>query len=237
MCLREQDTMIVTTRRLPDPAGTVLHVAGEVDTYAADELRRHLRCHLVEPDGEVLVDLTAVTFMSCSALRVLAEARDRLGSRLVVGGRSRAVQRLLELTDCTSSFAGPAGNGAASGPAGGARPASHGTGARTWTFSRSDVDRVRDLLMAVHGCDAERAWRMLALAAARHGVPLGELAQLLIRAHGGTPSPAVAAAALTVLMRAPREADVCGVHNRSGEDPPARIAAGGDRAAERSMAT
>jgi hypothetical protein len=76
-----------------------------------------------------------------------------------------------------------------------------GTEVRTWTFSRTDVDRVRGLLMAVHDCDADEAWRMLALAAARHGVPVGELAQLLIRAHREAPSPAAAEAALTVLVR------------------------------------
>jgi hypothetical protein len=46
---------------------------------------------------------------------------------------------------------------------------------------------------------------MLALAAARHGVAVGEIAQLLIRAHREAPSPAAAAAALTVLMRTPVE--------------------------------
>jgi two-component system, response regulator / RNA-binding antiterminator len=203
--------MIVTTNRLHDPTRTVLHVAGEVDTHAADELRRHLDRLPVESDGVVLVDLSAVTFMSCSALSALAEARARLGPRLVVDGRSTVVRRLLDLTGLTPFFAERAEDGARPAPDGppgtadGVPLGTRGTTAHAWTFSRTDVDRVRGLLMAVHGCDAEQAWRMLALAAARHGVAVGEIAQLLIRAHREAPSPAAAAAALTVLMRTPVE--------------------------------
>jgi anti-anti-sigma factor len=120
--------MIVTTRnRRQAPAGTVLHVAGEVDTCAADDLRRHLRLLPEEPDDVLVVDLSAVTFMSCTALSTLAEAQTRLGPRLVVGGRSRAVSRLLELTGLTPFFArrGGAGAGplpdATAGPTDGAR--------------------------------------------------------------------------------------------------------------------
>ena len=84
--------------------------------------------------------------------------------------------------------------------------------AGTWTFSRTDVDRVRGLLMAVHGCDAQQAWSMLAQAAARHGVPVGELVELLAsrRDSDGAPSSAAAVAALTVLMRQPAEGDADG---------------------------
>lgn len=193
--------IVTTTTRLHDPPGTVVHVAGEVDTYAAADLREQLGRLPVEPDGVVQLDLSAVTFMSCTALSVLAEAHARLGPRLVVDGRSSVVRRLLELTGCTSSFPERAGDGAADG-----YPLRiGGTRARAWTFSRNDVARVRGLLMALHGCDDEQAWRMLALAAARHGIPVGELAQLLIRAHRGAPSSAAAAAALTVLMRRPVE--------------------------------
>ena len=104
--------MIVTTRdRRQAPAGTVLHVAGEVDTYAADDLRRYLGLLPEEPGDVLLVDLSAVTFMGCTALSTLAEAQTRLGPRLVVGARSRVVSRLLELTGLTPVFARRAGSG------------------------------------------------------------------------------------------------------------------------------
>jgi anti-anti-sigma factor len=105
--------MIVTTRdRRQAPAGTVLHVAGEVDTYAADDLRRYLGLLPEEPGDVLLVDLSAVTFMGCTALSTLAEAQTRLGPRLVVGARSTVVSRLLELTGLTPFFARRAGSGA-----------------------------------------------------------------------------------------------------------------------------
>jgi anti-anti-sigma factor len=198
--------MIVTTTTRPHaPPGTVVHVAGEVDTYAADDLRKQLGRLPVEPDGVVQLDLSAVTFMSCTALSVLAEAHARLGPRLVVDGKSSVVRRLLQLTGRTSSFPEWARNGVGDGPADGDPLRIGETRARAWTFSRNDVARVRGLLMAVHGCDDAQAWHMLALAAARHGISVGELAQLLIRAHRGAPSSAAAAAALTVLMRRPVE--------------------------------
>jgi anti-anti-sigma factor len=201
--------IVTTTNRRHAPSGTVLNVAGEVDTCAADDLRRHLDHLPAEPDDVVLVDLSAVTFMSCAALSTLAEAQIRLGPRFVVGARSRIVHRLLELTGLTPFFARRVGNAAGSPPDGtpgtvaGNPLGTDGSSSRTWTFSRTDVDRVRSLLMAVHDCDAEEAWHMLARAAARHGVPVGELAQLLIRAHREAPSPAAAEAALTVLVRKP----------------------------------
>jgi anti-anti-sigma factor len=210
--------MIVTTTIRPGaPVSTVLHVAGEVDTFAAVGLREHLQRAAAEPDRTVVVDLSAVTFMSCRALAVLAQARARLGPRLVLSAPSRAVTRLLTLTGLTAyfavpgqEFAAPAGEGAGPAPRGPNGTATHGapptcaSDVRTWTFSRADVDRARRLLTAVHGCDAEQAWRMLALASARQGVPVGELVDLLVRPRrnaAGPPSASSAIALLTVLMR------------------------------------
>jgi anti-anti-sigma factor len=204
--------MIVTTtsRRTP-PVGTDLRVAGELDTYAADELREHLRAPAVPLSGAVVVDLAGVTFMSCTALSVLVEARRRLGSRFLLGGTSPAVTRLLGITGLSSYFPSLSGNDpvpapvAADGAAGDGGPRAGVSGAGTWTFSRSDVERAHGRLMAVHGCDAEQAWDMLARASARHGVPVGELVELLIRPRhpDRPPTPAAARALVTVLMREP----------------------------------
>jgi anti-sigma B factor antagonist len=209
--------MVTTTDRLQAPVGTVLHVAGEVDTFAADDLRKHLRRVALEPGGAVVVDLTEVTFISCTGLSVLAEAQARLGPRLVLDGRSRIVTRLLELTGLVPFFTARTGIGAGpeeprgatnDGPAHARR-----TVAGTWTFSRADLERVRGLLMGVHGCNAEQAWGLLARAAARHDVPVGEIVQLIIggrRDAEHAPSSAAAVAALTVLMREPPEGAVHG---------------------------
>ena len=202
--------ILTTTNRMQVPAGTVLHVTGEVDTFAAEGLREQLRRLAAEPSGAVVVDCSDVTFMSCTALAVLAEARAQLRARLVLGGRSRVVTRLLDLTGLASLFpvlsdggAGPAPDGPNGGADDGA-PRPRATTPRSWTFSRTDVQRARGLLMAVHGCDAEQAWSMLALAAARHGIAVGEVVELLIRARrdpDSLPSSAAADAALMVMTR------------------------------------
>ena len=217
--------MIVTTNRRRVPAATVLHVAGDVDTFAADDLRDLLHRIPLDTNGAVVVDLSAVTFMSCTALSVLAEAQTRLGSRLRVGMRSRIVTRLFDITGLTSLFAAPEMVGpvpAGQDVDGGSPPRSRATVAGTWTFSRTDLERVRGLLMGVHGCDAEEAWRMLTRAAAWHGVPVGELVDLLIGGRCNTarppPSSAAAVAALAVLMRRPHDA-------AAGGDPEASDAA------------
>jgi anti-anti-sigma factor len=175
--------IVTTTSRMQPPAGTVLHVAGELDTFAADRLGQHLRDLGDAPSGAVVVDLSGVTFMSCTALRVLAEARARLGSRLFVGGRSRVVVRLFALTGLATHFADLEDDDPALG-------------------------RARDLLVGVHDCTAQEAVRMLSGAAGTYGVPVQELARLLIRARraGETaPSPAAAVATLALLMRRPAD--------------------------------
>ena len=177
--------IVTTTNRVQPPAGTVLHVAGELDTYEADRLRDHLRWLGTASSGAVVVDLSGVSFMSCTALGVLAEARNRLGLRLFVGSRSRVVTRLLELTGLSALFPEP-------------------------TDGDPVLARARDLLAAVHGCAAEDAGRMIGGAAERYGVPAHELAALLIRAARAgddPPSAAAAAATLALLARLPAEDD------------------------------
>lgn len=96
--------IVTTTNRTQQPAGTVLRVAGELDTFSSDRLREYLHRVGSRPDGAVVVDLSAVTFMSCTALAVLAEARAQLGPRLILGSRSRVVSRLLQATHLSSFF-------------------------------------------------------------------------------------------------------------------------------------
>jgi anti-anti-sigma factor len=178
--------IVTTTNRIQPPAGTVLHVAGELDTFSADRLRDHLRRLGTRPSGAVEVDLSGVTFMSCTALRVLAEARTRLGTRLYVSGRSRVVNRLLAMTGLATHFPDLADDDPA-------------------------LARARDLLTALHGCTDEDAGRMLAEAAEDYGVPLSELVDLLVRAPRAgdrPPSATAAVATLALLMRLPSENDV-----------------------------
>ncbi|MFP5370067.1 MAG: anti-sigma factor antagonist, partial [Actinomycetes bacterium] len=182
--------ILTTTIRTQFPAGTVLHVTGEVDTFAAEGLRAALLRLAARPSGVVVVDLSGVTFMSCTPLAVLAQVKAQLGSRLLLGRTSRIVARLLDVTGSTAFLPPLAEDGEdavapdgqdGSGPGG--APGGRAIEGASCSCSRTDVHRACGLLMAIHACNAEQAWSMLALAAARSGVPVGDLVQLLLRAR------------------------------------------------------
>ncbi|MFJ7243028.1 STAS domain-containing protein [Kitasatospora sp. NPDC098652] len=87
----------------PVPPFTV-RVSGEIDLDSAPDLRRELSRALAD-HRQVVLDLSQVTFMDCSGLNVLMEARnqaDRNGARLALRGITRPVARLLELTGLTA---------------------------------------------------------------------------------------------------------------------------------------
>jgi anti-sigma B factor antagonist len=78
----------------------VVTAYGEIDLDTAPRLHRELSRALAE-HREVVLDLSEVTFMDCSGLGVLVQARnqaDRSGRRLVLRGIGRSVARLLKLT-------------------------------------------------------------------------------------------------------------------------------------------
>jgi anti-anti-sigma factor len=80
---------------LGDDGALVLQ--GEIDSYTAPDLAERLGA---QPPIEVL-DVSGVTFIDSSGLRVIVEAhqaRSSAGSRLVLRSPSAAVQRLLEIS-------------------------------------------------------------------------------------------------------------------------------------------
>lgn len=219
--------IMTTTIRTQSPAGTVLHVAGEVDTCAADGLRASLRRLAARPSGVVVVDLAGVTFMSCSALAVLAQAKRQLGARLLLGETSRIVARLLEVTGWTSFFPTPTEDGAdpaLDGPdrsRDGGAPPTRAREAATWSSSRTDVHRACGMLMEIHACNAEQAWSMLARAARRSGVPVGNLVELLVRAREDPDRLASSAAAVAALTTTREPVD----HAPQDREPAGNVAA------------
>ena len=80
-----------------DDVDGALLLTGEIDSYTAPELAERL-----ESDPSLVVlDLTEVTFIDSSGLRVIVEAHQHrlaAGSRLVLRSPSAAVQRLLEIS-------------------------------------------------------------------------------------------------------------------------------------------
>jgi anti-sigma B factor antagonist len=80
-----------------DEATSVVALHGEIDIDAAEAVRQSVDKAASEAQSVVL-DLTAVTFMDSTGLRMLLEAREDHGDRVRVGGRSARVDRVIEVS-------------------------------------------------------------------------------------------------------------------------------------------
>ena len=81
--------------------GPILVLAGEFDVRNTTEVREALYDHLEEHDTDVVVDLTGVTHIDVTAIKVLAVATrfaERAGRHLVLRGCQPAVRRLLHVS-------------------------------------------------------------------------------------------------------------------------------------------
>jgi anti-anti-sigma factor len=81
--------------------GPILVLAGAFDVRSTTEVRTALYDHLEEHDEDVVVDLSDVTHIDVTALRVLAVATrfaERAGHHLVLRGCRPTVRRFLHLT-------------------------------------------------------------------------------------------------------------------------------------------
>lgn len=77
----------------------VLHLAGEIDLYNANELRDALLQALDSKPTRVVVDLTDVHFVDSTALGVLVEARSTLGGiGLLLAGPRHETRRTLQVS-------------------------------------------------------------------------------------------------------------------------------------------
>ncbi|HWJ08637.1 MAG TPA: STAS domain-containing protein [Nocardioides sp.] len=92
-------------------SGAVLVLAGDLDVRSTSEIRaaldEHLRVHGSATDGRVLVDLSDVTSIDETALKVLAAASRRArrrGGAVVLRGGAPAVRRMLHLTHLVRLF-------------------------------------------------------------------------------------------------------------------------------------
>jgi anti-sigma B factor antagonist len=93
------------THSLSGYTGTTLHLSGEVDLLIAPVLRRRLHAAAAAwGAGEVVVDLSAVTFMDCAGMGPLLEARTYLDGRLRLRGLPESLVRILQVCDLRSTF-------------------------------------------------------------------------------------------------------------------------------------
>ena len=163
---------VITTSGGHSSASTasMLRVAGQVDISAVPHLRDVLERAAADSSHDVVVDLSEVTFIDCSGLRPLLEARARCGDRFWLSGVTEPVARLLRLTDLYGTFG--ILYQAPGSPAGTAAEISQ----------QVLVEQAKGLLMSTHRCDADQAWRLLAGACDDHHVLVGDLAAALTAA-------------------------------------------------------
>lgn len=90
---------------------TIVHLTGEVDLAAADEIIGTVQQALDEADsagdGPLVLDLAGVTFMDSTGLGALISIRARAeaaGRSLTLRQVPARVRRLLEITGLTSTF-------------------------------------------------------------------------------------------------------------------------------------
>jgi anti-sigma B factor antagonist len=84
--------------------GNIVVVSGEIDLTTAPQLEESIAQF---PNGDVIVDLTAVDFMDSSGLQVLVIAHRRLarrGSRLVIRNASPTITALMKVTGLDAFF-------------------------------------------------------------------------------------------------------------------------------------
>jgi anti-sigma B factor antagonist len=80
---------------------------GEIDAHSAPALAGRFET-LPAGDDDVVIDMSEVTFMDSSGLRVLIDLHERLAAtsrRLVIGSPSQPVTRLLEVAGLADHFA------------------------------------------------------------------------------------------------------------------------------------
>src|SRR4051812_27350270 len=82
--------------------GTVVRVAGDVDLATAPALRSLLA--RTGREADVLVDLSGVTFMDCSGLSALLQARAHHAGRLALKGPPPSLRRILAALELENAF-------------------------------------------------------------------------------------------------------------------------------------
>ena len=98
--------LVLSTRQVDDLA--VVSVGGEVDLETASQLGDHALDALRDMSPHVVLDLTGVTFMDSTGLKVLLAIQrraDLAGGSFAVAGPSRSVRKILALTGLDQTFA------------------------------------------------------------------------------------------------------------------------------------
>jgi anti-anti-sigma factor len=99
------DSYKISEGRTADDPATILHVSGELDINARDDLRTALLAAL--DDGDVTVDLDAVTFLDSEALGAIIDgfttSRERRARFRVINAHG-VVDRVLNVSGARELF-------------------------------------------------------------------------------------------------------------------------------------
>lgn len=98
----DENDGLLTVEVQPDDSDVIIVVAGELDPHTAPRFEDALREALGAEPGRVVLELSGVTFMDSSGLRVVLAAHEDLAARgiqVVLRSPSDPVRRLLEITD------------------------------------------------------------------------------------------------------------------------------------------
>lgn len=224
-----------------------LAVSGDLDIVAAPALRQSLAWAGRQQVAQVVVDLSAVTFIDCAGVRPLLEAKTRLGARMHVADPSARVTWFLELAglrgvlDRMPAPAPPRPDyGLAPSPSQG--PDFDNLTALEIAFADLQIglrelaviERAKGVVMGARGCSQREAWVALVQAAQMHNVPVRDIAAALTATAAGRsdcpPGPATAAALRSLAPPstpghgAPPSVPVSGgALTRTGRQPRARL--------------
>jgi anti-anti-sigma factor len=83
--------------------GETLLLSGEIDLLTAPILRSRLH-QAASGAGDLVVDLSAVTFMDCAGLEPLLEARTYLRGRISLRGLPWSIVQILRVTGLLTTF-------------------------------------------------------------------------------------------------------------------------------------
>jgi anti-sigma B factor antagonist len=99
--------MGLTVEKQETESGVLIRVAGEVDLYSSPELRKAILKSVPSGDGEMGIELSAVTYIDSSGVATLVEglrSARKKGVGFVLITPSPAVLQVLELARLDSVF-------------------------------------------------------------------------------------------------------------------------------------
>ncbi|OKH98962.1 antitermination regulator [Streptomyces sp. CB02923] len=186
---------------------TGVAVQGELDLDACVQIERDLYAALSCSSKGIDLHLDAVPFCDCAGLNMLLRLRLRAvaqGKSVVIRSSSRAVDRLLELSEARELFVSPNPNpnpnhnsDCMPDPA----PGPHESGLpdlpaevaqlRRAMETRPAIDLARGILMATFTLSPEAAWAVLVSASQNTNIKLHLLAQDLVNSVQGAALPEV----------------------------------------------